>query len=581
MMRKAVTPGFPKSATGIEGLDQLTRGGFPQGRATLLEGGPGAGKTVLALQTLVNGARLSGEPGIFVAFEEHSRRIIANAATFGWDLPALERKQMFFLDAQLEPDIVKSGNFDLSGMLAALSAKVERMGARRIVFDALDVVLELLDSPQAERRELHRLRDWLMAHELSALITSKIRSGPNGSERRAGRQPLGYLQFMMDCAVVLNHDLTDGVSQRNLRIVKYRGSAFAENESPFVIGEHGFEVAGERGLSGPAAKATNERVSSGIPRLDTMLGGGYYRGAGVLVTGSPGTAKTTLSGAFAEAACLRGERTLFVSFDSEPAEIVRNLASVNIRLEPQRRTGCLRLVSARSGVSSAEMQFMRIRRLAREHEARCVVIDPVSALAKQGNQATAHSVVERLTDWIKSEGITLLSTSLLDSSAPATEGTPLQISTIADTWIHLSYLVHAGERNRALTIIKSRGTAHSNQVRELILRDTGVSLEDVYTAGGEVLMGTLRWEKEQAMRAERLLLEREATRKRLELAQAEADLADRISKLERELAIKRAEDAVLEAEQSSHLDLQATSRTELKRLRGADRERSLQRKRKP
>lgn len=569
-MKTEFKPGFSKSLTGIAGLDHLTRGGLPQGRATLLAGGPGAGKTVLALQTLVNGASQFGEPGIFVAFEENSKQIIANSATFGWDLLALERKKLFFLDAQPRPDLVQSGTFDLSGMLAALSAQVQRMGAKRIVFDALDVVMELLNDPAAERREIHRLRDWLLEHELTALITSKIHSEAEGSEHRAGRQLMGYLQFMMDCAVVLNHDLTDGASQRNLRIIKYRGSAFTENEAPFVIGARGFEVAGDRGLIGTLVKATSERVSSGVPRLDTMLGGGYYRGASVLVTGSPGTAKTTLSGAFTEAACRRGERTLFVSFDSDPSEIIRNLASVNIRLERYQRNGRLRLVSARTGVNSAEIQFMQIKQLAQEHQARCVVIDPISALAKQGNQTTAHSVIERLTDWVKAERLTLLATSLLDNSAPEAEGSPLQISTIADSWIHLSYLVRAGERNRALTIIKSRGTAHSNQVRELVLRSTGVSLEDVYNAGGEVLMGTMRWEKEEAVRAEHVRWEQELKQKRLALAAAEADLTERMKQLERELAAKRAERVEVQEQEGHRQDRRAASKSEMNRRRGSD-----------
>ena len=246
---------------------------------------------------------------------------------------------------------------------------------------------------------------------------------------------------------------------------------------------------------------TNERVSSGVKRLDTMLGGGYYRGASVLITGFPGTAKTTLSGAFAEAACRRGERTMFVSFDSDGTEVIRNLASVGIRLERYVKSGCLRMISARTITGSAETYLVRIKTLAKEHRARCLVIDPVSTWSKSGNELTAHSVAERLIDWSKADGITLVCTSLLDEMSSQTEGgSPLQISTLADTWIHLNYLVQAGERNRGMSIIKSRGTAHSNQVRELILSDAGVTLADTYTAGGEVLMGTLRWEKESAER---------------------------------------------------------------------------------
>ncbi len=332
-----------------------------------------------------------------------------------------------------------------------------------------------------------------MKSGLTGLITAKA----GGDEvNPLGPQPFGFMQFMVDCAVVLNHRVELGVSQRNLRVQKYRGSSFDENESPFVIGRNGFDVAIARMLGRVDAKVTNERVTSGVKRLDTMLGGGYYRGASVLITGVPGTAKTTLSGAFAEAACRRGERTMFVGFDSDGTEVIRNLSSVNIRLDRFVKTGLLRMISARTITGSAETLLVRIKALAKEHNARCLVIDPVSTLSKAGNELTAHGVAERLIDWSKSNGITLVCTSLLDEMNGQTDGgTPLQISTLADTWIHLNYLVQAGERNRGLSIIKSRGMAHSNQVRELILSDDGVTLTDIYTAGGEVLMGTLRWKK--------------------------------------------------------------------------------------
>ncbi|MDB6118106.1 MAG: hypothetical protein JWO08_1887 [Verrucomicrobiaceae bacterium] len=550
----------------------MTRGGIPQGRATMIQGSAGSGKTVLALQSLVNGARLHNEPGIFVAFEENPQRIAANAATFGWDLAALQKKKLFFLDAQPTPDLVQSGSFDLGGMLAAIEGKVKELGARRIVFDALDVVLGLLDDPAAERREIYRLHEWLLERGLTAIITTKM-GGEVGT--LPTKAPASMLQFMVDCAMTLNHEMVEGVCQRSLRVIKYRGSSFAENQSPFLIGEIGVEVAGSRELTGRTVNVTSERVSSGVPRLDTMLGGGYFRGASVLVTGSPGTAKSTLCGAFAEAACIRKERTLFVSFDSDPAEIVRNLASVNIRLDRFEKRGLLRLVSARTGLISAEMHFMRIRALAREQKARCLVIDPVSSLSKHGNSPITHSVVERLTDWVKSEGITMVCSSLLDSVTPEVESTPLQISTIADTWIHLSYLVHAGERNRALTIIKSRGTEHSNQVRELMLSNAGITLTDVYTAGGEVLMGTMRWEMEQAELAKQLVVQTESRRQLADLKLAEVDLTGRLKALECELEAKRAERDVLKHSDVLHQSGLVARQLELRGLRGADARKSV------
>ena len=557
-----------KASTGITGLDEITGGGLPRGRTTLLVGGPGSGKTILALQFLVHGARNCKEPGIFVAFEENPKRIVANAEGFGWGIPELQRKKLYFMDAQPMADMIRSGDFDLSGMLAALEAKIEEMGAKRLVFDALDIVLALLPEAEMKSREIYRLHQWLLARELTGLITLKA----GGDERSTiSEQPFGFMQFMVDCSIILNQKVIQGVSQRNLRVQKYRGSSFDENESPFLIGNNGFEVAVARTLGAGDAKVTNERVSSGVKRLDTMLGGGYYRGASVLITGFPGTAKTTLSGAFAEASCRRGDRTMFVSFDSDGTEVIRNLASVGIRLDRYVKSGLLHMVSARTITGSAETYLVRIKSLAVEHKSRCVVIDPVSTLSKSGNEMTAHSVAERLIDWTKSDGITLVCTSLLDEMASQSEGgSPLQISTLADTWIHLNYLVQAGERNRGLSIIKSRGTAHSNQVRELILSEAGVTLTDTYSAGGEVLMGTLRWEKENAERHASELTDIAGKLKRVKLDAEEAELEVRVKSLHVELSAKQVEKELLTRTTASREGDLSRGRTRMKELRGAD-----------
>ena len=557
-----------KAPTGIIGFDAITGGGLPRGRTTLLAGESGSGKTVFALQFLVHGAQDCREPGIFVAFEETSKRMVANAEGFGWNLAALLGKKLFFLDAQPMPDLVQSGNFDFNGMLAALEAQIKKTGARRIAFDALDVISALLPDPAAIRREIYRLHEWIFARELTGLITLKA----GGDETNSiSQQPFDFMQFMVDCTVILNHSVVRGVSQRNLRVQKYRGSSFDENESAFVIGASGIEVAVARMLGREDVKVTNERVSSGVERLDTMLSGGYYRGASVLITGSPGTAKTTLSGAFAEAACRRGERTLYVSFDSDGSEVVRNLASVGIRLDRYVKNGLLRMISARTTTGSAEIYLVRIKSLAKEHRARCLVIDPVSALAKSGNEFTARSVAERLIDWSKADGTTLVCTHLLDDNAIQRDrGAPLQISTFADTWIHLSLLVQAGERNRGLSIIKSRGTAHSNQVRELILSDAGVTLTDTYNAGGEVLMGTPRWQKESADRVANEVAEVAGKLKRVRLDAEEAELEVRLKSLQVELVAKQAEKALLARTTKGHKGELTRDRTRMGELRGAD-----------
>jgi circadian clock protein KaiC len=525
-----------KVPTGIAGLDEITGGGLPRGSTTLVEGGTGSGKTVLALKSLVFAAQEYGEPGIFVAFEESPERIVANAATFGWDIPGLQRKNLFFLlDAQVPPDQVQSGSFDLGGMLATLGEKIREMGALHVVFDALDIVFSVLDDAPAERREVVRLHNWLQSLGITSIITSKI---GHADENSTSQRPPGFLQFMVDCSLVLNHHIVQGISQRSLRIIKYRGSGFEENDAPFAIGMRGLEVAGTLSQGRNHAAVTATRVSTGVKRLDTMLGGGFYRGATVLLTGVPGTAKTTLAGSFVEAACARGETSLFVSFDSDVFELIRNLTSVNIKLERFVKKGLLRIASARAITGSAEIHLLKIKSIAREINARCVVIDPISAISRTGNQGTGHSVAERLFDWAKTEGITLLCTSLLDDLAMRGEATPIQISTIADTWIHLNYLIHGGERNRGLSIIKSRGTAHSNQVRELVLSSSGVTLADAYSAGGEVLMGTQRWEKEASERKEYEGIAMAAQRNLLRLDAEEAAMAARI------LALKSEQDAL-------------------------------------
>jgi circadian clock protein KaiC len=557
-----------KAQTGIAGFDEITGGGLPHGRTTLLAGGPGSGKTIFALQFLVNGARNCKEPGIFVAFEESPKRVVSNFETFGWNLAELQKHKLFFLDAHPDPDLIQSGSFDLSGMLAALEAQVRNMGAKRIVFDAIDIVLALLPNAAAKRREVYRLHEWLLAHNLTGIITAKA-GGDEVNSR--GERPFGFMQFMVDCAVVLNHRVDLGVSQRNLRVQKYRGSSFAENESPFVIGKGGFDVAVARMLGRVDAKVTTLRVSSGVKRLDTMLGGGYYRGASVLITGFPGTAKTTLSGAFAEAACRRGERTMFVGFDSDGPEVVRNLTSVGIQLGRYVKSGLLRMISARTITGSAETLLVQIKAMTQSHRARCLVIDPVSILSKAGNELTAHGVAERLIDWSKADGITLVCTSLLDEmTAPTDQGTSLQISTLADTWIHLNYLVQAGERNRGLAIIKSRGTSHSNQVRELILSNSGVTLADIYTAGGEVLMGTLRWERESAERVATEVAQVAGKLKRVSLDAEEAVLRVRAKSLQTELLAKKVEKTLLARTTQSRIKELSRGHNRMRELRGAD-----------
>ena len=561
--KNAASGPLTKVPTGIRGFDELSHGGLPRNRTSLVMGGPGTGKTVFALQALVNAARELKQPGIFVAFEEGAGQIFANAATFGWRLPALAKSALFFLDARLSPTVVQSGDFELSGMLAILEAKKQELGAGWIVFDGIDVLLALLQNPGAEMREIYRLRDWLAHNDLTAIITAKI-DGDSSSPTN-----YGFMQFMVDCVIRLDRRLEETIPVRRLEITKYRGSDFASGEFPLSFDAHGMEVAAPETAELPH-EASTERVSTGFERLDSMLGGGLFRGSSTLITGAPGTSKTTLAGQFAESACRRGERTLFVSFDEGGERIRRNLTSVGIHLDAHVKSGLLRMYSGRTDVTNPEDHLIRIAALLREHQPRCMVIDPLSAIGKGGALSSARAIGNRLIYKVRDHEITAVITSLVDSDDPQAETTDLQIPTIADTWIHLSYLVRGGERNRALTIIKSRGTQHSNQVRELVLSAAGPALADVYSSGGEVLMGTLRWEKEAEESARKLQRHAEFSNKRRELEFAEADIAARITALQVDLDRQRAELALYTRDAEARHTSSGEWKNELRRMRSAD-----------
>ncbi|MCC5887073.1 MAG: circadian clock protein KaiC [Gammaproteobacteria bacterium] len=549
--RPRIVQPLTKLTTGIEGFDLLSHGGLPRNRTTLLFGGPGAGKTVFALQCLVNAVHHHHASGIFVAFEERASEIIANSAGFDWGLDAIPEKQIYFLDARLSREVVKAGDFDLAGMLAMLTAKKEEIGAQWIVFDGIDVLLSRLQNPAAEVDEIYRIRDWLDDSGLTAIVTTKSEERPHESVQ------YGFMQFMADCVVRLGRRQEDRVASQLIQMIKYRGSGFAAAEFPLTFGSSGIEVAAGESTSVPG-RASTQRLSLGFSDLDSLLGGGVYRGSSTLISGLPGTAKTTLAGRFLEAGCARGERTLFVSYDEGEGQIVRNLASVGIQLKQHVDSGLLHMFSARTDAISPEELFSGLKALIARHRPSCVVIDPLSALARSGSSITARSVASRFVHMVKDSGVTLLVTALSEADDPVAESTTLQISTIADTWIHLSYLVLSGERNRALTIVKSRGTAHSNQVRELVLSKSGLSLTDVYTGGGEVLMGTRRWEKEAdlAESRSRMLAGAEIERRAMDHAMARTEAEIKLLQLELEQQRARMEVASSEA-----LALEASSRS--------------------
>jgi circadian clock protein KaiC len=549
--------------TGIAGFDAITHGGLLKRRVTVVLGGPGSGKTIFGLQTLVAGAE-RGEPGIFVTFEESVEHILANVRQFDWSLEAQRGKAIELFDAQLSAAVLRGGDFDLAGLLAMLGAVAKKVGAQRIVFDGIDVLLAQLSEPGLARREMFRLRDWLHANGMTGIVTAKATAGAP----RAGVDS-EFLQFLADCVVSLEHALSGGTAVRLLRVAKSRGRAHNANEVSFTIGRRGIDVAGATSIELRHA-ISSAKVTSGVERLDAMLGGGLYRGTSTLISGAPGTAKSTLAGAFAAAACRRKEPTLYVSLDEAPDQIVRNLASVGIDLATPYSAGVLEIIGLRARSGSPEAHVARIRDAIETHGAKNLVVDPISALCSGMNERMAVDAGLQVLDVAKSKGITLVSTSLLADGASLAEQTPMDISAVADTWLHLSYVSQGGERNRALTVIKSRGTKHSNQVRELILSDTGVTLADVYSVGGEVLMGTLRWEKENAarrLRDEALRLG-DFTEKKAHLALAETKA--RVEALQVELAAREADLRRIESDRNAEVELQAAERSELVARRGGD-----------
>ena len=551
-----------KVITGIAGFDDISGGGLPKGRLTAIVGAAGAGKTVFSLQTMVNRLTLLGEPCIFVTFEEPIDRIRSNIASFDWGAGPLDEARFHFVDARIPQDAVVTGAFDLDGLLAGLSAMVEEIGARNIVFDGIDMLLSSMQDERLERQELLRLDSWIRVVAISAIVTVKTFGAGDRDQVRAD-----FLQYMTDCLIVLVVTVTATGSSRTIRIAKYRGSGFAANPVPMVIGGSGIDVVTFKGAR-IGYPTFAERLSSGVTRLDALLNGGYLRGSSTLISGSPGTSKTSLGACFAAAACARGEGALLISFDESGAQIISNMAAIGIDLARHVEAGMLTIASFLSGGRSPEEHFVEIRNLLRANRPNCLVIDPISAFLKADYPFSAM-ICENLLDAAKSEGVTVLCTSLLDKSASGTELSASQVSTIADTWLHVSYVARDGERNRAVTIIKSRGTGHSNQVRELVLSKSGIDLVDVYVAEGEVLMGSARAQKEAEAKRLHALDEISAERQRLILERQLSEAHAQVEAATLELGWKQREADLLMLAEKSRQEadrMVATERLDLRRV---------------
>lgn len=513
------------SPTGIGGLDEILRGGFPAGRSTVIVGAPGAGKTILAMQFLVNGAARFGEPGVMVSFEESERSIRANFSTLDWPFDEVVGQNLLIVDARLPEDTVDAGTFDLVGLIAMLAGLVKAHGVKRVALDGIDGLFVYARDEAVSRREVRRLLSWLADSGVTALVTVKAAGGD-----RALEPHLGFTEFAADGVVHLGYRLSEGVLQRVLQVVKVRGAGYVAGEQPYVISGAGLEFAYMDATNAPM-RVTDAHLSTGIERLDRMLCGGYREGTVTLVSGPPGTSKTTLAGSFVAAGCGRGERALFVGFDEPVEQVFLDLHSVGLGLDRFHEAGLLAAASFNAGAASADEHYFAILRLIERHQPRLLVIDPISALVKAGGRRAAEIVTERLVNFVKARGITALFTAVSDSDLGELESSSSRVSTVADNWLHVSFAVQRGERNRTLTVIKARGTGHSNQMRELILSDAGLDLKDVYYAQGDVLLGTARLEKERQEAAEVRAREAEAKR-----AFAALDRRCRVLEVQAELA---------------------------------------------
>jgi circadian clock protein KaiC len=502
---------LPKCPTGIRGLDDVTGGGLPRGRPTLVCGAAGCGKTLLALEFLMRGAIEFAEPGVFIAFEERPEELAANVRSLGFDLDRLVGDRRLIVDyIRLERnEIEETGEYDLEALFIRLGHAVDTIGARRVVVDTVESLFAGLTDHGILRAELRRLFRWLKDRGVTAVITGER---GEGSLTRYGLE-----EYVSDCVILLDHRVTEQISTRRLRVVKYRGSLHGTDEYPFVIDRNGFRLLPVSSL-GLDHAASAERIGTGIPRLDAMLGGaGYYRGSTVLVSGTAGTGKTSVAASFARATCHRGERCLYVAFEESPRQIVRNMASIGLDLSSLIDHGLLRIHAMRPTLLGLEQHLATLHRLVEEFEPSAVILDPISNLDAAGTLSAAGALVVRLIDLLKSRGVTALFTNLTTGGMPR-EATALGVSSLVDTWLLLRDLEANGERNRTLCVLKSRGMRHSNQVREFLLTDAGIELIDVYVGPEGVLTGAARAAQEarEATAAARRARELDGQRREIE-----------------------------------------------------------------
>lgn len=520
-----------KSCTGIKGLDEISGGGLPKGRTTIVCGGPGCGKTMLGIEFLVRGATEFNEPGVLLAFEETPQEMARNVASLGFDLNGLvERKKLFFEYVYIEPsEIEEAGDYDLEGLFVRLQNAIETVGAKRVLLDTVEAIFSGFKNIGVLRAEIRRLFRWLKDRGMTTMVTAER---GEGTLTRHGLE-----EYVSDCVILLDHRISEQTSTRRMRIVKYRGSSHGSDEYPFLIDEQGVSVLPITSLELQHAAST-ERVSSGIGDLDDMLEGeGYFRGSSVLVSGTAGTGKTTLATSFADATCRRGEKCLYIAFEESLGQLSRNMRSVGFELNPWIKKGLLIHKAWRPSQYGMEMHLLRIHKLIEQFQPKAVVIDPVTNLISGSTAKDVQAMLTRLLDFLKMRKVTALFTSLT-AAGESLEHTNLAISSLIDTWVLLRDIELNGERNRAVYLVKSRGMAHSNQLREFVMGKNGIRLIPAYVGVGGVLTGSSRLAQQAKEKSEMLSREQEIERQKVELDRQRQALQVQIAALQSESVAK-------------------------------------------
>ena len=552
-----------KERTGISGFDEITRGGLPAGRPTLVCGSAGAGKTLFAMEFLVRGATLFNEPGVFISFEESDEELVTNVASLGFDLHQLIADKKLILDYVFieRSEIEETGEYDLEGLFLRLGYAIDSIGAKRVVLDTLEALFSALPNEAIIRAELRRLFRWLKEKGVTAVITCER---GEGTLTRYGLE-----EYVADCVILLDNRVQNQISTRRLRIIKYRGTSHGTNEYPFFIDEKGFSVLPitSLGLSHPAP---TEHVSTGIERLDTMLNGrGFYKSSSILVSGTAGTGKSTLAAHFIEAACTRGERALFFAFAESQDQIIRNMRSIGIELERFVKKGLLKFQNARPSAWGLEVHLATIYKAIADFKPAVVVVDPITNFVAVGDPIDTKGMLTRLIDFLKMKQITGMFTSLTSGQSEI-EDSEVGVSSLMDAWLLVKTIESNGERNRGLYILKARGIAHSNQVREFVLTNHGIQLIDAYVGADGVLMGSARSSQVARERAMELERQQATARKQRELRRKQELYEAQLQALKSQYESER--DAILMEldEEQKRLKEAADQRVEIARLRKAD-----------